>query len=124
MPISTILDIVYAIVGAIISAVPFIIALVKICKKKNSAKTDAEKEAAMNDLMEVVTTLIKQAEATYKDVDAILKSENKSAGPVKKDTVLTKLQAYALQKGYDFDIDAWSDKIDDIVAMTKQVNAK
>lgn len=124
MPISTILDIVYAIVGAIISAIPFIIALAKVCKKKKSAKSDAEKEAAMNDLMEIVTTLIKQAEATYKDVDAILKSENKSAGPVKKDAVLTKLQAYALQKGYDFDLDAWSTKIDDIVAMTKQVNAK
>lgn len=124
MPISTILDIVYAIVGAVVSAVPFIIALVRVCKKKASAKSDAEKEAAMNDLTEVVTNLIKQAEATYKEVDAILKSENKSAGPVKKDTVLTKLQAYALQKGYDFDLDAWSAKIDDIVAMTKQVNAK
>ena len=124
MPISTILDIVYAIVGAVISAVPFIIALTQVCKKKKSAKSDAEKEAATNDLTEVVTNLIKQAKATYKEVDAILKSENKSAGPVKKDTVLTKLQAYALQKGYDFDLDAWSAKIDDIVAMTKQVNAK
>ena len=124
MPISTILDIVYAIAGAIASAVPFTITLCRIYKKKKAAKTEAEKEAATNDLTDVVTKFIEQAEETYTDVNNILKRENKSAGSVKKDSVLTKLQAYALQKGYDFDLDEWSGKIDEIVEMTRKVNAK
>ena len=124
MPISTILDIVYVIAGAIVSAVPFVITICRLCKKKKAAKTEAEKEAATNDLTDVVTKFIEQAEETYKEVNDILKRENKSAGSVKKDSVLTKLQAYALQKGYDFDLDEWSGKIDEIVEMTRKVNAK
>lgn len=124
MSISIVLDIVYAIAGAIVSAIPLVIALVTACKKRKAAKTNAEKEAAENDLTETLTRLIEEAEVTYKEVDAMLKANNKSAGPVKKDSALTKLQAYALQKGYDFDLEKWSLKNDEIVRMTKQVNAK
>ena len=57
-------------------------------------------------------------------VDNILKQSGSSAGAVKKDTVMTKLQAYALDKGYEFDVAYWRNKVDEIVTLTKQVNAK
>ena len=54
----------------------------------------------------------------------MLKQRNASAGAVKKDTVMTKLQAYAMEKGYEFDAEFWSNQIDEIVALTRTVNAK
>lgn len=66
--------------------------------------------------------MIANAETLYSDVSSILKKEGKSAGAVKKDSVMSKLQAYAIEHGYEFDAEYWDKKVDEIVDMTKKVN--
>lgn len=104
--------------------IPCVIKLVKNGKALHEAKTEAEREAAKNDMLSTVNTLVANAEQSYKEVDAVLKQRGASAGSVKKDSVMTKLQAYALDKGYEFDAEFWSAQIDEIVSLTKTVNAK
>lgn len=109
----------------LVTLIPSIIALVKFVKSYKSAKTDAEKNAIYNDMLTEVNKLIAAAEETYKEVDSILKGQGGTgSGTVKKDSVMTKLQAYCAEKGIDFDKEYWSAKVDEIVALTKQVNAK
>lgn len=134
--IETILQIVYAVASAIAVGVPLMIALIrsvrsklKIHKELASTTDDAEKakleaanSAATIDMLNVCNELITTAETLYADVSSLLKKEGKSAGAVKKDSVMSKLQAYAIEHGYTFDAEYWSKKIDEIVDMTKKVN--
>ena len=53
-----------------------------------------------------------------------MKQQNGSAGAMKKKSVSTDLQSYALAHGYEYDAAFWSAKIDEIVAFTREVNAK
>lgn len=122
-----------------VTIIPTIIKLVKTVKQYKAAKeavaaaqteaeriaAEAEAEKIKNDLLDMASNLIKEAESTYKDVDNILKqSTGTGSGKVKKDSVMTKLQAYCLENGVTFDADYWSGKIDELVEMTKEVNTK
>ena len=108
----------------ITTAIPFIIKLSSASKAKRAATTAAEKEQAHNDMLAVVNGFIADAETAFKGFDALMRSQqNTTAGAMKKDTVITKLQAYALSHGYEFDAEFWSAKIDEIVAFTKKVNS-
>lgn len=125
MDVVTILKIVSIILGVIVtSVIPLIFRLVSAIKAKKNATTEAEKEAAKNDMMTVVHSLIESAEQLYFNIDAVLKQQNSSCGAMKKESVMAKLQAYAIEKGYTFDADFWSAQIDNIVSLTKKVNAK
>lgn len=115
-----ILSIVAALVGTII---PAILKLGKAVKARVEAETDAAKEKANADLLATANEFIQLAEASFDGFNTILKEKGSSAGPMKKENVLVKLQAYAIQKGYEFDADAWSAKIDEIIAFTRKVNA-
>lgn len=128
----------YAGLGFIVAAIPLVSSLVVALKKKVNAKkalANAADEAAKADavakdaeataeLRECANKLIAEAESLYKDVDAQLKTEGKSAGLVKKDSVMSKLQLHALTLNTAFDFEKWSKYVDDVVAMTKVVNAK
>ena len=126
MDTETIVKIVIAIASFLVATlIPSIILMVKKWKEAKAAKTDAEKEAIYNEMLSEANNLIASAEETYKQVDAILKSQGGTgSGVVKKDSVMTKLQAYAAEKGISFDAEYWSAKVDEIVALTKKVNAK
>lgn len=124
MTVEIIIKLAYAIGGAILAAAALVTKLVKVCKERKHAKTEAEKEAAKNEMLDVMQSLIQTAEDAYKDVNQILKQNGSSAGAVKKDTVMTRLQAYAIAHNYAFDEDYWSSKIDQVVDLTKLVNAK
>lgn len=100
------------------------ISLIKAIKARKEAKTEAEKQAAMNDLTNKAVVLIENAEELFDGVNQILKRQGQSAGVVKKDSVMAKLQAYALTMGYAFNEEEWSAKVDDLVAMTRKVNGK
>ena len=106
------------------TAIPFIIALADAIKKRKAAKTEAEKEQANSELRALAKTLIAKVETEYKDYNAFLKSRGASAGSIKKNSVLTDLKAYALEKGYAFDAEEWSATIDTLVEFTRNVNAK
>ena len=105
------------------SVIPFATAIIGGIKKSKSAKTEAEKQTALNEMSNVVMTFILNAEQLYKDVNAVIKQRGSSCGALKKESVMANLQAYAFDKGYDFDAEYWSNKIDEIVTLTKQVNA-
>lgn len=136
--IEIILKVVYVVASAIAVAIPLIIALIANIKKKikigkqlantideaEKAKLEAANAAATIEMLDVCDTLISKAEELYSDVSTLLKRENKSAGAVKKDSLMSKLQAYALEHGYNFDAEYWDKKIDEKVEMTKKVNAK
>lgn len=126
MDLLTILKIVSVVLGALCTTIiPTVIALARAIKAKKAAKTEAETEAAKNDMLTHVNSLIDNAEGMYKQVDALMKANGiGSTGILKKENVLTKLQAYAIEKGYTFDLDFWSAKVDEIVKLTKKVNAR
>lgn len=109
----------------IVTVIPTVFLLIKKWKEAKNAKTEAEKQEAYNEMYDIAHSLIMAAEETYKQVDEILKNKSGAgSGAVKKDSVMTKLQAYCIEKGFTFDSEYWSAKVDEIVAMTKHVNAK
>lgn len=115
-------------VGIILSfvattAIPFIVALIKAVKARKAAKTEAEKEKANSELRDLAKDLIAKAEAEYKEYNAFLKARGQSAGKEKKNSVMTDLKAYAIEKGYAFDADTWSETIDSLVEFTRAVNS-
>lgn len=125
MDIVEVLKIVSIVLGVLTGTIiPLVIKLAHVIKKRKEAETIAEKAEADKDMLEVVNQFIESAEGLYKDIDTILKERGGTSGAVKKDSVMTKLQAYAIEQGYSFDAEYWSGKIDDIVALTRQVNAK
>ena len=108
-----------AILGLIATGVPLYFSV----KARKKANTATEKEKANADLLATAKNFISAAEVAFDGFDKMMKAQGGSAGAMKKDTVFTKLQAYALQNGYDFDATEWSEKIDELVAFTKSVNA-
>lgn len=106
------------------TAIPFIIALVKAIKAKKAAKTEAEEQKANAELYDLAKTLVKGAETTFADFNTYMKNKGSSAGAQKKQSVLIDLKDYALSKNYKYDADYWSNKIDEIVDLTRAVNAK
>lgn len=102
-----------------------IIGFVKAAKAKKAAKTAQESEAAQQKMIDEANKLIAYAETFYKSLDTILKqTEGTGAGAYKKESVMVKLQAFANTLGITFDAEYWSKKVDEIVKLTKEVNAK
>lgn len=138
MTASEIISIVIPIVTFLVGAVPAFIAMGAAIKKYRrtskelesasdeaaTAKLEAEQAEAVNDMTNALQQLVAQTEVLYADVASQLKSSGKSAAAVKKDSAMVKLQAYALTKGYEFDEEYWSEQLDNMVNMTKIVNAK
>lgn len=112
------------VVFVITSVIPFITAIVNGIKKKKTATNETEKEKAKMDLFEHTLSFIQDAEKLFKNVNNIMKAQGTPVGDLKKDNVITKLQQYAIEKGYSFDVEFWSGKIDEIISMTKNVNVK
>lgn len=121
------LNIVYVILGILATLVstvlPLVYKLVKSVKAYKAAKTEAEAEKAYNDMLTQAQSLIQAAESAFEGFDKVMKAQNSSAGAMKKDNVVSKLQAYALSNGYAYDAEFWSEKIDEIVKFTRRVNS-
>ena len=111
-----------ALVTFVSTGIPLIVKLRNAIKARREAVTSTEKEKAYNDMLAVVNQFVEVAETTFAGFDAVMKTQGSSAGSVKKENVMAKLQAYALRSGYDFDEDYWSEKVDEIVSLTKRVN--
>lgn len=106
------------------TAAPLVVKLSIANKARKAAVTEAEKQKAINDMFSTAQELVKSAEKAFAGFDAVMKQQGASAGAMKKENVTTKLQAYALANGYEYDAEYWSAKIDEIVAFTREVNAK
>lgn len=103
---------------------PLVVKFSAANKARKAAETAAEKEKAINDMIATAQELVKSAEKAFSGFDVVMKQQGSSAGAMKKENVTTKLQAYALAHGYEYDAEFWSAKIDEIVAFTREVNAK
>lgn len=121
-----VIKLILAILSIILTLIstPAFVALIKAIKARKTAETEAAKEKANADLLATAKSFISAAEVAFEGFDRMMKAQGQSAGAMKKDNVFTKLQAYALQNGYEFDADEWSKKIDELVKFTKSVNAK
>lgn len=121
-----ILQILYVVIPCVITIVGLIIGLVKAIKKYKAAKTAAEREAAMGDIARAATVFVAEVENLFKGSSTKLKADGINTSAIKKDSAMAKLQSYAISKGYSdiFDPEYWSKAIDDIVALTRNVNAR
>lgn len=130
MQIKEIISLCITIAVFIGTVVSFVIALIKSIKKYKTATTVAEQEAAINDMKTAAQGFIADAEKLYEDYTKQLVgtgapvTTSVKSGALKKDSVMAKLSQYALEKGYVFDSEYWSGVIDQLVELTKNVNAK
>ncbi len=104
--------------------IPTIIVMINRIKAVRIAKTEAEKQTAINELKAEAQEFVMGVETLYADIDAVVKQQGKSLGAIKKDSVMTKIQDACILKHIEFDKEYWSKVIDDLVTVTKQVNAK
>jgi hypothetical protein len=119
------LDILYYALTALVSlsaSIPFAIKLVKYIKAYKAAKTEAEKAQAANAIYLETKRLVAEAEKTYREIDAMLKKQGSTAGPLKYGYVINALKAFCLENGYACELTALSDAIKEEVAHTKTVN--
>lgn len=122
--IDIIVTIIKIVSGAIITAIPMIVAIISKCKKLKTAKSNEEQTSAVNDIVEKAKQLIILAENTYAEVDTALKvNKLGSAGVFKKESVLSKLESYSATKGYSFTTEELSNVIEDLVSFSNTVNA-
>ena len=108
----------------VIGAISAVVAFITAWKAKKKAKTQAEKAAAELAMEQAAKGFIVEAEKLYSAYDAMAKQRGESAGALKKETVLAKLRTYAIENGITLDVAVWTDKIDELVKFTKDVNAK
>lgn len=106
------------------SFIPTVAVMINRIKAAKKAKSEAEQQAALNDLRLLAQGFVVDAENLWKSVDPILKANGISFGANKKDCVMTKLLRACIDRGIDFDEEYWSKTVDDLVAVTRQVNAK
>lgn len=132
------IKIIYAVIGALVSGIPLLLSLIAAIKRFHKAKrdaleatdeagklqADAEAAEAKLDLIDYAKQLITTAEETFDTVNKIMKQRGESAGPIKKEVVMAKLQSYATENGYDFNETEWSNEVDAIVQLTREVNKR
>ena len=120
--IDMILTIVYIVAGALSTGIPAIIKYFTSRKKLKAAQSEAEKAAIKEEMQSQMKVFVQAAEIAFKDINETLKAKSSSAGPIKHDSVMLKLQNYATEKGYEFDAEYWSQQINELVAITRNVN--
>jgi F0F1-type ATP synthase assembly protein I len=99
-------------------------ALAESKTEEERQRAEAEKQAAMNDLKTLAQGFVVEAENLYKSVDTLVKQTGGTCGAQKKDSVMTKILQACLTKGVAFDEEYWSKTIDELVEVTRKVNAK
>lgn len=104
--IKQIITIASACLGLLATVTGFLIPLVKNVKAKN-------KLTALNKLTTTLQSLIVDAEAFVN-----------FTGAEKKEFVMTKANRYAMDNNIPYDEQAVSDKVEDLVALSKQVNKR
>lgn len=96
--------------------------LKKAIKARREAKTAEDKAKADLEIQNQLELFVSTVESSYKNLDAAMKSIGGTAGPLKKDKVLSMLRDFCDSNGYAYDAEALSSKIDNFVRLTKEVN--
>ena len=109
-------EIVCAVGGFLITAIPTCIVIVRLIKQKKEDDIEI-------DLSKELDKLVVEAETLYGKLNDVMKNTKAgTAGEIKKKSVLTELENYAFKNGYKFDSSEWSKKIDELIEITKKVN--
>lgn len=134
--LQTILAAATAVMGFILTVlIPFAIKI-GVALKKGKAKitqSDEDRKKAviaeenaskMLEMTKAANEIIESLEKNFATQDAILKSfdPSRTLGSVKKECALARLSEYATQIGVEFDREYWSNEIDEIVRLTRNVN--
>lgn len=123
MTLKDIITLVGSIAGFLFTClVPTVVVMINRIKAARAAKSEAERQAALNDLRLLAQGFVVDAENLWKNVDPILKQNGISFGANKKDCVMTKILRACMERKIDFDEEYWSKEVDDLVAVTRQVN--
>lgn len=117
-----IISFVGAAIITIVSVICSIITDIRRIKADKSYKKEIVKLDNEHILKTKAEDLVQEVESTYEDLNKLLKGQGKTAGSLKKESVMNKLQAYASTLGISFDNDKWSKEIDKIVEFTKNIN--
>lgn len=104
--------------------IPTIIVMINRIKAVRAAKTEAEKQAAINEITELMKGFCADTESYFKAYESEVKANGGSCAAAKQDSVLTKVLKECITRGLDYDQQYWAKKVDDYVASTKVVNAK
>lgn len=108
-----------------VTLIPSVILLIKKWKAYKNAKTNEEQQKILNEISDASIKFIQDAEDAFKSVDVVLKSKGEAGcGAMKKENVMTKIQSLCMQKGIEFDSQYWDSRVEELVTMTKKVNAK
>lgn len=111
--------------GVILSTIiPITVKLFLNVKKYRQADTEAEKAAILLEISELMKNSIEEAEEVYKDMASALYANNIKIGTLKKDSVISKLQNYCIERNVKFDREYWSNKIDETIEFTKKINKR
>lgn len=137
--LQTILASATAVLGFVLTVlIPFAIKI-GVALKKGKAKitqSDEDRKRAeiaeqhaskMLEMTKVANEIIESLEKNFATQDALLKSfdpSSRTLGSVKKECALARLSEYATQIGVEFNREYWSNEIDEIVRLTRNVNAK
>ena len=98
------LDVILSIVAGLAAAIPLVVKLVQYV-------TAAVKEKNWNKLLDLVMSLMEEAEIKFAD------------GATRKEWVMAMVQASAESINYNVDMEAISELIDSLCDLTKKVNA-
>lgn len=94
------------ILSLVIACIIFIIKIIKIVKSKKQIMNSALLEEAVPQLMEIAEQFLNYS------------------GEEKKEFVMTKINQFAIENGLKFEADIISNKIEELISLTKKVNGK
>ena len=118
MALKDILTLVITIASFLLTClIPTVIVMIQKIKEARKTKNYGE-------IAELAQQFVVEAENLYKDIDGIVKGQGKSCGALKKDSVMTKIMDACISRKTKFDKEFWSDAVDKLVEVTRQVNAK
>lgn len=125
MAIQDILTLISVLLGFVTTTlIPTFIVMINRIKAVKAARTEAERQAAIDEIKTLALNFVVEAENLYKEIDAIVKQKGQTCGAIKKNSVMTNIQSECISRGIAFDKEFWSKEVDDLVAVTRQVNAK
>lgn len=122
--IEIIMKAVCILIGIVFACIITIPAIVKAVKARKVATTAEEKAKADLQLNNAIVEFIQQAEHKFLTLDSALKKLGESAGPLKKESVMSDVRDYCEQNNIAYDKQLVSDTIDKTVEFTKTVNYK
>lgn len=101
-----ILSLAGTVLSLIIVCITFIVKLVQNIKARGKDKAQTELLDAVGPIMEIAETFINYS------------------GEEKKEYVMTKINQYAIENGIAYDASLISEKIEELIALSKQVNKR